>query len=45
MAGLPVEINPSVGQGYRLMSVDEWAARWKRNDDFPGVHRHFSSSG
>jgi hypothetical protein len=35
MSGEPVEINPSVGQGYRVMSVDEWAARWKRNDDFP----------
>ena len=34
-AGDPVEINPSVGHGYRVMSVDEWAARWKRNDAFP----------
>lgn len=23
----PVEINPSVGQGFRVMTVDEWAAR------------------
>ena len=33
--GDPVEINPSVGHGYRIMTVAEWAARWKRNDDFP----------
>ena len=24
-----------VGHGYRVMSVDEWAARWKRNDAWP----------
>ncbi|KAF5831486.1 hypothetical protein DUNSADRAFT_13044 [Dunaliella salina] len=35
MAGDPVEINPSVGSGYRVMTVDEWAARWKNNGDFP----------
>ena len=34
MAGDPVEINPSVGYGYKIMTVDEWSARWKRNDDF-----------
>jgi hypothetical protein len=39
MAGDPVEINPSVGQGFRVMSVAEWAARWKRNDDFPDCLR------
>lgn len=33
--GDPVEINPSIGYGYKVMSVDEWSARWKRNDDFP----------
>lgn len=33
--GGPVEINPSVGDGYRVMSVDEWAARWRRSDEFP----------
>ena len=33
--GDPVEINPSVGYGYKIMSVEEWSARWKRNDDFP----------
>ena len=27
--GDPVEINPSVGHGYRIMTVAEWAARWK----------------
>lgn len=35
MAGDPVEINPAVGFGYKIMSVAEWSARWKRNDDFP----------
>ena len=35
MSGDPVEINPSVGHGYKIMTVDEWSARWKRNDDFP----------
>jgi len=30
-----VEINPSVGHGMKIMTVDEWAGRWKRNDDFP----------
>lgn len=35
MEGDPVEINPSVGYGYKVMSVAEWSARWKRNDDFP----------
>ncbi len=30
MDGLPLEINPSTGQGFRCMSVDEWSARWKR---------------
>ena len=35
MQGDPVEINPSIGHGYKIMTVDEWSARWKRNDDFP----------
>ena len=35
MSGDPVEINPSVGYGYKIMSVDEWSARWKQNEDFP----------
>ncbi|KXZ42058.1 hypothetical protein GPECTOR_214g440 [Gonium pectorale] len=35
MDGEPVEINPSIGSGYKVMSVQEWSARWKRNDDFP----------
>ena len=34
MQGDPVEINPSIGHGYKIMTVDEWSARWKRNDDF-----------
>ncbi|CAG9461483.1 unnamed protein product [Pedinophyceae sp. YPF-701] len=33
MEGLPVEINPSVGDGYKIMSVEEWSKLWKRNDD------------
>lgn len=35
MAGDPVEINPSVGSGYRVMSVAEWAARFKCSQEFP----------
>ncbi|EFJ48586.1 hypothetical protein VOLCADRAFT_90712 [Volvox carteri f. nagariensis] len=35
MSGDPVEINPSIGSGYKVMSVGEWSSRWKRNDDFP----------
>ena len=35
MNGDPVEVNPSVGYGYKIMTVDEWSSRWKRNDDFP----------
>lgn len=35
MAGEPVEINPSVGAGFKVMSVAEWAARWKRSEEFP----------
>ena len=35
MEGEPVEINPTVGHGFKIMTVDEWAKRWKRNDDFP----------
>ncbi|KAG2496286.1 hypothetical protein HYH03_005519 [Edaphochlamys debaryana] len=35
MAGDPVEINPSIGSGYKVMSVAEWSGRWKRNEDFP----------
>lgn len=35
MAGDPVEINPSVGHGMKVMTVTEWSARWKRNEDFP----------
>ena len=33
--GEPVEINPSIGHGFKIMPVSEWSARWKRNDDFP----------
>ena len=33
--GEPVEINPSIGHGFKIMPVAEWSARWKRNDDFP----------
>jgi hypothetical protein len=35
MRGDPVEINPSVGHGYKVMTVEEWASRWKKNDAFP----------
>lgn len=35
MNGDPVEINPSVGHGMKIMTVDEWSSRWKRNDDLP----------
>ena len=30
-----MEINPSVGHGLKIMTVDEWSCRWKRNEDFP----------
>lgn len=29
MTGEPVEINPSVGHGFKIMTVDEWTSRWK----------------
>lgn len=54
MAGEPVEINPSVGHGYKIMSVKEWAARWKQNEAYPeclvcGSHNtkehHFTQVG
>ena len=35
MNGDPVEINPSLGNGLKIMTVDEWSAGWKRNDRFP----------
>lgn len=35
MAGEPVEINPSIGHGLKVMAVEEYTALWKRNDDFP----------
>jgi len=34
-AGDPVEINPSVGHGLKIMTVDEWISRWKPNERFP----------
>lgn len=54
MAGEPVEINPSIGHGYKVMSVKEWAARWKPNEAYPeclvcGSHNtkehHFTQVG
>jgi hypothetical protein len=33
--GDPVEINPSIGAGLKIMTVDEWSSRWGRNDKFP----------
>jgi len=30
MAGEPVEINPSSGAGYKVMTVKEYTSRWKR---------------
>merc|ERR1711920_459911 len=35
MKGDPVQINPSIGYGMKIMTVAEWADNWKRNDDFP----------
>ena len=29
MTGDPVEINPSVGHGFKIMTIDEWTSRWK----------------
>lgn len=34
MAGQPVEINPTVGFGLKIMTVEEWSARWKPNEAF-----------
>jgi hypothetical protein len=34
-AGDPVEINPSVGAGMKIMTVDEWISRWKPKERFP----------
>lgn len=33
--GEPVEINPSAGDGHRVMSLDEFTASWKHNPDLP----------
>lgn len=44
MAGEPVEINPSVGEGFKVMSVEEWAGRWKPNADFPACLRCSSTN-
>eukprot|EP00775_Hariotina_reticulata_P006625 gene6625-6853_t len=33
--GDPVEINPSVGEGFKVMSVEEWADRWKNSNEYP----------
>ena len=30
-----MEINPSIGHGFKIMPVSEWSHRWKKNDDFP----------
>lgn len=35
MRGDPVQINPSDGQGFRVMSVREWTARFAHNADLP----------
>lgn len=32
--GDPVEIPPSYGNGYRVMTINEWARDWKTNPDF-----------
>lgn len=34
LKGDPVEIPPSYGNGYRVMTIDEWARDWKPNPDF-----------
>jgi hypothetical protein len=35
LSGSPVEINPSLGAGFKVMDVAEWAARWKTSGEFP----------
>ncbi|WIA11099.1 hypothetical protein OEZ85_011244 [Tetradesmus obliquus] len=35
LAGSPVEINPSLGSGFKVMDVNEWAGRWKTSAEFP----------
>jgi len=32
--GDPVEINPSLGQGMKIMTVAEWTSRWKQTTGF-----------
>ncbi|KAK3266984.1 hypothetical protein CYMTET_24425 [Cymbomonas tetramitiformis] len=53
MNGDPVQINPALGQGFKIMTVNEWSAAWKRNNDFPDclscggkhtVEHHFSQT-
>jgi len=39
MNGDPVEINPSIGEGQKIMTFEEWSRGWKRNDDFPDCAR------
>ncbi|PNH11362.1 hypothetical protein TSOC_001752 [Tetrabaena socialis] len=45
LGGEPVEINPSLGNGFKVMSVAEWSARWKSNPDFPGCLAEGCGSG
>jgi hypothetical protein len=35
LSGSPVEINLSLGAGFKVMDVNEWAARWKTSAEFP----------
>ena len=34
MLGEPIEQTPDKGEGYKVMTVDEWSSRWKPNPDY-----------
>jgi len=34
MLGEPIERTPDVGEGYKVMTVEEWAARWNPNPEY-----------
>ena len=45
LAGEPVQINPSVGSGEKVMTIKEYASRWKANHDHPLLTACISCKG